>query len=408
MFTNIDVREIMKDILLITNYWHFECEKASSRYYTLANMIVESRHRLEIITSTFYHATKKHRQYEERFLNSFPYKITMVHEPGYAKNISITRLISHKIFAENVLKYIKNRKKPDVIYCVIPSLDVANLVAKYANRNNIKLIIDIQDLWPEAFRMAFDIPIISDLLFYPLKIKANNAYKAADEIVAVSDTYVERALTVNKKCEKGHSVYLGIELSKFDVFASKTNQIEKPSDEIWLAYIGALGHSYDLITVIDALKILRDQGIRNIKFIVMGDGPLKTIFKNHAETQNVNVEFTGLLNYEKMVSILTRCDIAVNPIIKNSVASIINKVADYAAAGLPVLNTQESAEYRKIIKNEVIGFNCENGNPYDLADKLKILCKNEKLRKKMGMNNRRLAERKFDRHKTYFQILELL
>ncbi|MFR6162345.1 MAG: hypothetical protein ACLUJR_04505 [Mediterraneibacter gnavus] len=28
---------------------------------------------------------------------------------------------------------------------------------------------DVNDLWPEAMRMVFDIPIVSDLLFYPLK-----------------------------------------------------------------------------------------------------------------------------------------------------------------------------------------------------------------------------------------------
>ncbi len=36
----------------------------------------------------------------------------------------------------------------------MPSLDVAKVAAKYAKENNIRFIIDIQDLWPEAFRMV--------------------------------------------------------------------------------------------------------------------------------------------------------------------------------------------------------------------------------------------------------------
>lgn len=397
----------MKDILLVTNYWHFECEKASSRYFTLANMIAESGNNLEVITSTFYHATKSQRQFDNEFLNSFPYRITLIHESGYSKNVSIKRILSHKEFANNVLNYIKNRKRPDVIYCVVPSLDVAYLVTKYANENGIKVIVDIQDLWPEAFKMVINIPVISDVLFYPMTLKANKIYEAADEIVAVSQTYVNRAIKVNKKCKKGHSVFLGMELSKFDSYTSESTKL-KPSNEIWIAYIGTLGYSYDLTSVIDALKILKDKGIKNIKFIVMGDGPRRHTFEEHARNLNVNAEFTGKLDYKKMVSILTSCDIAVNPIIKNSAASIINKHADYVAAGLPIINTQESNEFRALLDENNAGLNCENGNSTDIANKLAILIADESLREIMGKKSRKLAENKFNRLQTYKKIIDLL
>lgn len=72
-----------------------------------------------------------------------------------------------------------------------------------------------------------------------------------------------------------------------------------------------------------------------------------------------------------MTGILCACDIAVNPIKAKSAGSIINKVADYAAAGLPVINTQECEEYRNLVENYKIGFNCENNNANDLAEKLR-------------------------------------
>ena len=72
----------------------------------------------------------------------------------------------------------------------------------------------------------------------------------------------------------------------------------------------------------------------------MGDGPLKEEFENYAEEKKVDCQFTGRLEYEKMVGLLCSCDIAVNPIKKGSAGSIINKVGDYAAAGLPVINTK--------------------------------------------------------------------
>ena len=169
-----------------------------------------------------------------------------------------------------------------------------------------------------------------------------------------------------------------------------------------------LGHSYDLISVIDALKILKNRGLDNIKFVIMGDGPLKLKFEKYAKQNEIYAEFTGRLSYEKMVGILIRCDIAINPIKRRSAGSIINKVGDYAAAGLPVINTQECTEYQELLIKYNAGFNCINSDPKDIAEKIFKLCINNKLRKQMGSNNRILAEEKFDRGKTYLKILELI
>lgn len=107
-----------------------------------------------------------------------------------------------------------------------------------------------------------------------------------------------------------------------------------------------------------------------------------------------------------MVGILCSCDIAVNPIVSNSVASIINKVGDYAAAALPVVNTQQSEEYKRLLEKYEAGFNVSNNNRFEMAFYLEKLILNKELRKKMGKNNRKLAEEKFNRSKTYDSIVK--
>src|SRR5690606_20385478 len=104
----------------------------------------------------------------------------------------------------------------------------------------------IQDLWPEAFKMVFNIPFVSNTIFYPMKKKADYVYSTADNIVAVSQTYAERAIKVNKKCTNAKSVYLGTDLAYFDRLAKENKYKNKPKDEIWIVYIGTLGHSYDI------------------------------------------------------------------------------------------------------------------------------------------------------------------
>ncbi|WP_028392019.1 glycosyltransferase family 4 protein [Bacillus cihuensis] len=393
----------MKDILIVAHFTHVPGEKGNGRFSYILNMLADYNHSVELVTTDFSHETKKHRMVNGQQLEQMKYKLTMLHEDGYQKNVSLKRFYSHYVFGKNLNSYLKRRKKPDIIYCAVPSLDVAYAAAKYAKENRIKFIIDIQDIWPEAFKMVFNIPVVSNLLYYPMNKKANYIYRTADEVIAVSETYKSRALTVNNKC-KGLSVFLGTDLAYFDK-VSQENLVSKPLDEIWLAYIGTLGHSYDINLVIDALSNLKDKGINKIKFIVMGDGPLMSRFQEYAIVKGVNAEFTGRLNYEKMVGILKSCDIAVNPIRSNSAGSIINKVGDYAAAGLPVINTQESQEYRELISKYNAGVNCENGNPINLAENLLFLFKDSKLRKKMGKNNRELAEEKFDRNITYQKII---
>lgn len=394
-----------KDILIIANFTRLPCENGNSRFPYIANLIDSEKYNVELITSTFSHAEKKQR--ENNNDERIKYKITLLKEPGYKKNVSVKRFFSHHIFAINLKKYLKKRPKPDIIYCAIPSLSVGKVVAKYTKKNNIRFIIDIQDLWPEAFKMVLNIPIISNILFYPMKRDADYIYSSADEIVAVSETYCNRALKVNKKVKNGLSVFLGTDLQYFDECAKK-NKVEFDDDLVRIAYIGTLGHSYNIPIVIDAIRYLNDKGINNLKFIIMGDGPLKEEFENYAEEKKVDCQFTGRLEYEKMVGLLCSCDIAVNPIKKGSAGSIINKVGDYAAAGLPVINTQENNEYRNLVEEYKIGFNCENNNSNDLAEKINILWNDEKSRKGFGNNNRKLAEKKFNRNRTYNEIVKLM
>lgn len=391
------------NIVIISEFCDDFSQSDNDRFLYLAKMLTgvigdnkkfqDCQDSVEIITSSFRHTTKKHRRSP---VDDWPFKITFIEEPGYTKNVCLKRFYSHYIWGKNLHAYLKNREKPDVVYCAVPSLTGSYLVARYCEKNNIRFIIDVQDLWPEAFRMVFNIPIISSIVFAPFKMLADAVYKRADAICAVSETYCNRALSVNKKCKTGTVVYLGTDLDKFDRYAAENQILKKNPGEIWLAYCGTLGASYDLKIVFDALRILND---RRIKFIIMGDGPQKEEFVRYSG--GLNTVFTGRLSYEQMCSIIKACDIAVNPIAHLAAQSIINKHADYAASGLPVLNTQENEEYKKLVCEYKMGFNVTNNDVHFLAKKLKDLVENKDLRMLMGNGARKCAIERFDRTSTY-------
>ena len=387
------------DILILADFLGPLDGTFNSRFLYLGDMLAKE-HEVEIVTSDFDHGAKAYFDYE---IEKHDFKITMLHEGAYPTNVCLQRFYGHYVWGRNVRKYLAGRKKPDVIFCAIPTLKASYEAAKYCEKNGVRFVIDIQDLWPEAFQMVFNVPVLSQIIFAPFNFLANGIYKRADGICGVSDTYCERALNVNKKCKKGTTVFLGTELDTFDQYAAGTPIIPDKEGEVRLAYCGTLGASYDLTCVIDAIEKLGDP---NLHFVVMGDGPKKEEFETRAKEKKINATFTGRLQYEAMCCLLSHCDITINPIMHLAAQSIINKHADYAASGLPVISTQESEEYRKLVEDYDMGFNCENGNIGELANKLRTLIKDPQLRKRMGKNARKCASEKFDRKRTYKHLIK--
>lgn len=392
------------DIVIVADFLGRLDGKGNSRFLYLGDMLCENDN-VEIITSDFNHGTK---DYFSSIEHNENYKITMLHEGYYHKNVCLRRFFAHFIWGRNVGRYLKNRNKPDVIYCAVPTLMASYEAAKYCEKNNIKFIVDVQDLWPEAFQMVFNIPIISDVIFLPFRFLANRIYKRADEIVVVSKTYAKRVMQANKRCKESHVVFLGTNLFDFDRNSQKECDVRVSEDKLKLAYCGTLGSSYDLTCVIDALDILNQKSAETPQFVVMGDGPRKDEFIEYAAKKKVDALFTGRLNYADMCSTLCKCDMVVNPITKGAAQSIINKHADYAASGLAVINTQECEEYRSLVEEYDMGYNCLNNDSKDLAMKLELLINDEVQRLNMGKNARKCAEECFDRTYAYKEIVDLI
>lgn len=398
----------MKKLLMIANFIsRFPHEGGNGRFNYILSLLDYNEWNAELITSNFSHGSKNHRTITKNIQKKYPYKITMLDEPGYKKNVSIRRLHSHRQLSKELTKYLNTlNEKPEIIYCAIPSLSFAKAAAKYAKKNNIKFIIDVQDLWPEAFEMLIKIPLLTKILFLPMRKKADSIYRQADEIIAVSKTYANRAQKANNKCRDTLSVFLGTDLSEFDKYISKSKRSEQP---FTIAYIGTLGHCYDIKCAIDAIDILQSKkNINDIYFLVMGDGPLRKDFESYAKSKKINARFTGKLPYHEMVKKLSMANLAINPITKGAAQSIINKVGDYAAAGLPILNTEECEEYRKLITKTKSGINVNNSDAEDLAKKIEDLYYNKDKRIKMGQNSRKTAEQYFDRATTYKRIIEAI
>ena len=170
------------DIVIVSEFSESFAKDDNDRFLYLAKRLAE-KHETELVTSAFRHSLKTRRTEPA---DEWPFQITFLEEPGYPRNICLQRFRSHRVWGRNVLKYLEGRKKPDAVYCAVPSLTAPAKIAKYCEKNRIRFIIDVQDLWPEAFRMALDIPAVSSLVFAPFARLAGESYRRADAVCAVS------------------------------------------------------------------------------------------------------------------------------------------------------------------------------------------------------------------------------
>ena len=338
---------------------------------------------------------------------SLGYKVTFVTEPGYKKNVSFARIRSMNHFNAGVKKILKTHESVDVVYIPVPSIKLAAIGEKWCKKVGAKSVIDVEDLWPESFQMIIKPKFFCNALTWPLMLQANKTYQKADAVVAVSQTYMDRVKHVRKDAFPNVVAPIGADVDYVHSIISKGTAI-KPAGEFWVSYIGTFGKSYDLRMCIDAVSLLYTQGHTNIILKMMGSGPEFEEIRAYASSKPGKFEFLGLIPYEQMCRVLAASDVGLNPIVKGSVASLINKVADYAACGLPVVNSQDCGEYRELLDQYQAGKNIDCGSERQMADSILSLYVDPQLRFSLAQGSRHLGYTVFSRKVGEIKIMHFL
>lgn len=396
----------MSKVAVITMGVKLDGEKGYTRFRYLCEFLVKKGYEVDLITTTFQHWEKKQRDLESVDQKSYPFGIKFIYEPGYRKNIDLRRVRSHKIAAENLRKLLEKEGDYDLIYVEIPPNDVALAAAEYAHRNKIPFVADVNDLWPEAMRMVLDIPIVSDLLFYPLKRDAEKVYSLTSGVIGTSDEYRDRPFLNQKRDVLKETVYVGNEISVFDREAERhADEVQKEDGTFWVTYAGTIGTSYDIRTMVLAAEELMKQGKTKIRFQILGDGPTREMLENLAKERKIqNVKFTGYVPYEQMAAYLVKSDVLINSFVRKAPQSIVTKIGDYLAAGKPMINTCMSPEFRKKVEQDGFGNNIEPEDVRELVNAVEWMYENEAERNDMGNRARKIAEEQFDRPVSYGKI----
>ena len=395
----------MKKILMIIPYMSFPGEPGYNRFRYIAEKLAARGHEVHVLTSNFNHFLKEYR--DIRTINKLPYNVNLISETGYKKNVSVRRIKSLFILSRNIKYFLKSTElKYDLLYCAYPTLAICNTSGKWAKKRNIPFFIDVQDVWPESIKTVFSLPdFLWNTILFPHTIWANKIYSRADYIIAVSKTYLERALKANKHCKKSLSVYLGSDLSLF----RSNGSINKPESEFWACYIGTLSHSYDIKTLILASKNIQEKGYHNIKIFIIGNGPhANDLILLSKKLKCNNIKFVGHLSYDHMIQYLINSDVGLNAMKRNAQQSITNKLCDYISSGLFIINSSQNKEVNYILDHHNLGTNYNPGDYLTLSNLLIEASQNKLLLNDIKQNALDFSRRYMDREIIYQNIFDTI
>ena len=230
--------------------------KGATRYTFLATLLVERGFNVDFITSGFQHWEKRQRDLATFDTSMHAFNVKFIAEPSYPANMCPQRIWAHHVMAKRVTAYFDVDHDYDLIYCQIPPNDVTLAVGRSAKRYGIPFVVDVNDLWPEAFRIALDVPVLSDIAFAPFERQARRAYALADAVVGTSDEYAARPFRDRAEDIPKLVVYVGNDLEEFDAGAAENvGSVEKPEGEVWVTYAGNISALYDLETLVEAVAI---------------------------------------------------------------------------------------------------------------------------------------------------------
>ena len=141
------------NITIVAPYCSLPSEPHFNRFWYLAELLSQS-HDVLLITSNFKHYDKSFRRPEDaEAASQGRLKVMLLEESGYSKNVSLGRVTSHHRFVKHFEKWLENCRpgEQDVVFSAYPLIATNLLLGKHKARLGYKLIVDVQDVWPESF-----------------------------------------------------------------------------------------------------------------------------------------------------------------------------------------------------------------------------------------------------------------
>jgi len=299
--------------------------------------------------------------------------------------------------------------RPDVVVATSPQFFTACAGYLVGKLRRVPFVFELRDMWPESIRVVGAMQQ-SALLDWLEKIELS-LYRNAAMIVPVTNSFKRKLIERGVDGAKIKVVTNGADLSLFRPREKDVQLTEELnlSGKFVAGYIGTHGLAHGLETLLDAARLLQEEGRDDIRLLFLGDGASKAALKERAAQFGLkNVVFLDTVAKSDVVRYWSLLDVSIIHLRKTDLFTTVipSKLFECMAMGIPVLHgvRGESAE---IVESEAVGITFEPENARDLHDKLVALSEDRILVRALGGNGVKAAG-KFDRVHLAGQMLRLI
>lgn len=254
--------------------------------------------------------------------------------------------------------------KADEVYMFETSpMNQCKVGVAYARKHKVPCYLYVQDLWPENVEMITGIH--SPIVIKPIERMVRNIYKGCTHIWGTSPSFVDSIRKYVDVEEHGKVSFMPQYAEKF--YEPKKAVEHKGFNVI---FTGNIGQAQGLEILPKAAAIIRAEGVKDIRFTIVGDGRARESFKESITAAGVwdLFEFTGRVKPEEVPGILAKGDVAFISFADDELfaKTIPAKLQSYMACAMPIVASAKG-ETARVISEAECGMCSDIGDARALA-----------------------------------------
>ena len=330
----------------------------------------------------------------------------------FGRRSKIWRCVNFLSFVIAVICHIGFLKnyKIIVVYSNPPVLPLIAMCAKKIF--GCKLVFVSYDVYPE---IAVKSGVVRENGIFArlFDILNNRLFHATDAVVAVCEDmkdYLQKHRIVEKSKVISIPNWYEDDVSPKKVLRSKTRLFANYSENNFIvSYLGNLGTCQDADTIIDTIRLLKNDS--NVQFIFAGHGNKMPLIKELKEKEHIaNLKVFDFLHGEDFSDILKISDCYIVSLIDGLYGLCApSKTYSYFMTGRPVICVMdEKTEIGLDITQNNAGFIVKNGNSESLAMYIERLKNEPELISRMSKNARSIFLNKYEKEKCLKKYCDLI
>jgi glycosyltransferase involved in cell wall biosynthesis len=354
----------------ILNHYAEPPDGQATRSYDLGRELIKRGHEINIFASSYSYYKHKEMKLAPGEWNKSEtidgVRFTWLRTFPYRRN-DWRRALSMLGYAVNALRAGRRMPtKPDLIIGVSVH-PLAALAAYILSRmKGARFMFEVTDLWPLTL-VEFGLLSASSPVTWMMNRLETFLYQRAEKIILLlrdADAYV---LTRGGTREKIVWIPNGVDLSRY---TSLWNYSGGQPGKLTIMYLGGLVQANAIDVILDTARILQEENVEGVRFILVGGGQDKDRLIARAQSLGLkNVDFRDVVPKQQLAGVMKEADAFIStlrrlPLYQYGIS--LNKICDYLSSGRPVLFSGEVSY--DAVREAGAGYSVPPENPRALAD----------------------------------------